>query len=309
MGPALASAASCPEAVLKWRPPAMYMPWHVGSEPGSCHATFPGFEGSVWSTCTAMSGCRSHRDCTACPRCVRLPGCAGQAAAVGFSEGVGRSGAFGLPASRAPSRLPSPWRLEAPVPAEISAVDGLSPVRVATEEQRRVWNALPHLEHFHGTATFADRQIRSLVISSRGSPGAEPLGPRPLRAGWVHRLESGGAPVPTAPGSLSEPVSDPARGALPAIGEPRAGPGFAARASGLRCATGIGPGWRRPVWSRSRKAPGSRRPRSCGLDGRWAHGHAFREWQRGGRSGRFVARIACSGPQSSMSRARRRHVA
>ena len=95
--------------------------------------------------------------------------------ALGVLEG---SSGIELPASRAPSGLPSPRRLEAPVaaawevPAEVSAVEGLSLVRVETVEQRRVWNTLLHFEHPHGTATFAGCQIRYLVSSSHGFLGA-----------------------------------------------------------------------------------------------------------------------------------------
>ena len=83
--------------------------------------------------------------------------------AFGFRDGLGRpqlsgclkalgvlerSGRIDLPASRAPARPPSPRRLEAApaaasgVPAEVSAVEGLSLELVETVAQRELWNSL-----------------------------------------------------------------------------------------------------------------------------------------------------------------------
>ena len=89
-----------------------------------------------------------------------------------------RSGRIELPASRVPARPPQPRRLEtapaaaAGVPATVSAVEGLSLVRVDTVEQRKLWNTLLHWEHPQGTATFAGCQIRYLVSSRHGILGA-----------------------------------------------------------------------------------------------------------------------------------------
>ena len=113
--------------------------------------------------------------------------------AFGFRDGLGRpqlsgclkalgvlerSGRIDLPASRAPARPPSPRRLEAApaaasgVPAEVSAVEGLSLELVETVAQRELWNSLLHFEHPHGTATFAGCQLRYLVSSRHGVLGA-----------------------------------------------------------------------------------------------------------------------------------------
>ena len=113
--------------------------------------------------------------------------------AFGFRDGLGRpqlsgclkalgvlerSGRIDLPASRVPARPPSPRRLEAApaaasgVPAELSAVEGLSLELVETVAQRELWNSLLHFEHPHGTATFAGCQLRYLVSSRHGVLGA-----------------------------------------------------------------------------------------------------------------------------------------
>ena len=110
---------------------------------------------------------------------------------------VERSGRIPLPASRVPARPPSPRRLEDPVaaalkvPAEARAVEGLSLVRVATVEQRKLWNTLLHFEHPQGTATFAGCQMRYLVASDHGvlgalgfSSSALQLGARDAWIGW-----------------------------------------------------------------------------------------------------------------------------
>ena len=110
---------------------------------------------------------------------------------------VERSGRIPLPASHVPARPPSPRRLEEPVaaalkvPAEARAVEGLSLVRVATDEQRKLWNTLLHFEHPQGMATFAGCQMRYLVASEHGvlgalgfSSSALQLGARDAWIGW-----------------------------------------------------------------------------------------------------------------------------
>ena len=108
-----------------------------------------------------------------------------------------RSGRIELPTPRVAARPPSPRRLEvAPaaasgVPAEVSGVEGLSLVAVETVAQRKLWNALLHFEHPHGTATFAGCQVRYLVASQHGilgvlgfSASALRLGARDAWIGW-----------------------------------------------------------------------------------------------------------------------------
>ena len=51
-------------------------------------------------------------------------------------------------------------------------MEGLSLELVETVAQRELWNSLLHFEHPHGTATFADCQLRYLVSSRHGVLGA-----------------------------------------------------------------------------------------------------------------------------------------
>jgi hypothetical protein len=71
----------------------------------------------------------------------------------------------------APRGLPAPLPPPEGVPAAVGQVLGLEVVRVRTDEQLRVWNALMAREHPQGAGPLVGRQLRYLIQSKYGCLG------------------------------------------------------------------------------------------------------------------------------------------
>ncbi len=96
-----------------------------------------------------------------------------------------------LPPPKAPAARAGPRLLDAGVPepegvpAHPSLVAGLRVAPVAARGDRAVWNTLMAREHPHGMTTFAGHQVRYLVGSDHGWPGAAGFSAAALRvAAW-----------------------------------------------------------------------------------------------------------------------------
>ena len=178
----------------------MYMAPHDDPEPDSWNASGAGFGAASWNDSALRREPNAGRIGIARRVCEafgfldahRKPQFSDCLKALGAVE---RSGRIPLPASRVPTRPPSPRCLEGPVPAALKIpaqarpVEGLSLVQVATVEQRKLWNTLLHFEHPQGTATFSGCQMRYLVASDRGVLGALDFSSSELQIGardaWI----------------------------------------------------------------------------------------------------------------------------
>ena len=106
------------------------------------------------------------------------PGWPQQASCVKALRTLEERGRITLPAPRngdgggAPRGIGQPVPVPAGVPSRVDAVEGLSLVRVVGDGGRRVWNELVSREYPRGVARHAGAQLRDLIISDHGVPGA-----------------------------------------------------------------------------------------------------------------------------------------